>query len=1086
VVGVQIGLLGPLEVRSGDRLIPVAGSRLRRLLTRLAVDAGRPVPAAELVDAVWPDDAPADITNSLQSLVSRLRRALGEATLIQQLPIGYRLAVEATAVDVVVFTDLAATGHERLRAGDPLGARAALVEALALWRGPALVDADDAPYTTALVARWDTERVAALGDRIDADLALGAGPEVIGELDELVAAYPRHEQFVGRLMEALAATGRTADALAAYQALRERLAEELGADPGPELAAQHIQLLRGMEPAEPAPARRTNLRAAVSSFVGREAELARVAALLDTARLTTIVGPGGAGKTRLATQAAAPWVDRARDGVWLVELAPITEESSLPRAVLSALGMQANGILERRELRPGMTAADRVFATLADSDALLVIDNCEHLIAGVAALAEELLERCPSVRVLTTSREPLGIPGEALCAMPPLGLPPEHATATEAADYPAVQLLLARGSAARADFALTADTVRPIVQVVRRLDGLPLAIELAAARLRVLPISEIAGRLDDRFRLLAGGIRTAVARHRTLRAVVEWSWDLLSPDERLLAERLAVFPAGATTAAAVAVCGVGALAAEGVPELLLALVDKSLLQVTGDDGDRYRMLETIREYGVERLAERGELGAARAGHATYFAALAHRLDPKLRTSDQIAALAQFGAERENVLAALRYLGDSGSAGAALALLHDLEWWWNITGNHSDLMVWSQFVLDVTEGMDVPARIKAESMRVLSLISSAPSQNEGSWEDLKEKLETAASRLAALGEDDDPMTLMVQLVSAFFLDRTGDIEDLLAVGQRARDPWLRAMSRTVHVMFLENNGDVDAMRVEVDQAFAAFEAIGDRWGLSSVLAARASIRAMDGDVAGAIADYEQAGACLRELGSTEDDLMIRTRLAGLRVRQGDFAGARAEIALARRVPDDRPPEMERILMADAALIGVALAEGDLPWAQQAADHLRQRVAGTDPHNPIYQHLLAMTGAICACVAIRVDDLQTAADDLVAAYPAGVAGADRPILALVAVAIAMFAEALGRPRDGAEILGAAARLRGSADEHDVQIARLRADLITEIGPTEFADCYRIGWELPQDAAAKRVDPAPLVELLAESQRPTKVEQ
>ncbi len=450
----QIGVLGPLEVRVGDRIVPVAGARLRRLLTRLAVDAPRPVSPAELVEAVWPDDPPTAVTNSLQSLVSRLRRGLGDPALIQQVPTGYRLAVEASDVDAITFTALVATGRQRLRAGDALGAKTALVEALALWRGAALVDADDAPYSGVLLARWEQERLAALGDRIDADLQLGAGAEVIGELEELVAAHPLHEQFVSRLMAALGAAGRTADALTAYQSLRARLADELGTDPGPDLQAQHLQLLRGSEPdPNPAAVRHTNLRAEVSSFVGREAELGRVAQLLDAGRLTTIVGPGGAGKTRLAEHAATPWVERLRDGVWMVELAPVTEETSLARAVLSALGMQANGILDRRaDLRPGMTPADRMFAMLADSDALLVVDNCEHLIGGVADLVAAILQRCPAVRVLATSREPLGIPGEALCAIPPLGLPPEDATAGQAAGYPAVELLLARGSAARGGF----------------------------------------------------------------------------------------------------------------------------------------------------------------------------------------------------------------------------------------------------------------------------------------------------------------------------------------------------------------------------------------------------------------------------------------------------------------------------------------------------------------------------------------------------------------------------------------------------------------------------------------------------------
>jgi len=1084
---VQIGVLGPLEVRVGDRVVPVAGARLRRLLTRLAVDAPRPVSPAELVEAVWPDDPPADVSNSLQSLISRLRRGLGDAGLIQQLPTGYRLAVEAADVDAVAFITLAATGRARLRAGDALGAKTALVEALALWRGLPLVDAEDAPYGVALQARWEQERLAALGDRIDADMQLGAGADVIGELEELVAAYPLHEQFVARLMSALGAAGRTADALTAYRSLRERLADELGTDPGPDVRALHLQLLRGNEPdPDPTPMRHTNLRAEVSSFVGREAELARVAQLLEAGRLTTIVGPGGAGKTRLAEHAVTPWVDRLHDGVWVVELAPVTEESSLARAVLSALGMQANGIIDRRaDLRPGVTPADRMFALLADSDALLVVDNCEHLIGGVADLVAEILQRCPAVRVLATSREPLGIAGEALCAIPPLGLPPQEAAAGEAADYPSVQLLLARGTAARADFALTADTVRSIVQIVRRLDGLPLAIELAAARLRVLPVSEIAARLDDRFRLLAGGVRTAVARHRTLRAVVEWSWDLLGPAERLLAERLAVFPAGATISAAVSVCGYGSLDRRDVPDLLLALVDKSLLQlatpVSDGAGGRYRMLETIREYGVEQLDERDELAAARGAHAAYFAGVARELDPVLRTRRQLDALAVFTAERDNMLAALRYLGDSGSGTASLTLVRDLAWFWNITGNHADMSIWAEFALQHTVGLDSPTRVLVEAAHLLAEVSTGSNRSEASWNEITGRIRTVGARLAAVDDGTDPTALVVRLISAFFSNEFEEIDRLVAHGRGMADPWARAMTVATHVMLLENNGDVDTMRREVEDAHAEFVAIGERWGLSNALTARANIRAMDGDVGGAIADYELAGTYLRELGSTEDDLLIRLRLATLRLRLGDFEAAKAEIARARVSPDGRPADLERILISDAALISVALAEGDLARAQQSADQLRQRVSAGPHGNPIYQHLTALAGAVCALSAIRSDDLDTAADDLLRSYPAGVATADRPVLAGVAVSTAVFADAIGRATEGAEILGAAARLRGSDDLHDLVVARLRSDLVAALGDDGFESAYAAGRNLSADAATKRVDPAPLIDVLRTAQRP-----
>ena len=1071
----QIGILGPLEVRDGGASLPIAGARLRRLLTRLAIDTGRAVPIAELVDAVWLDDPPHEVANALQSLVSRLRRALGDPALIQQTPAGYRLDVPRADVDAHAFTDLAAAGRRDLVAGDPASAARTLTSALQLWRGAPLADADDAPYTAAPLARWDEARLTASADRITAELALGNASGVIGELEELVAANPLREQFVGQLMTALATVGRIADALAAYQQLRDRLADLLGADPGPELSAQHLALLRGEKPATPEPpspaGRRTNLRAAVSSFIGRQTELARVTEMIGQGRLTTIVGPGGAGKTRLATEAASPLVERCRDGVWLVELAPVSDGATIAQAVLGAFGVRDARILDRRtEAIGSMSATERVLDTLADSDALLVVDNCEHLIGPVAEFVELLLARCPRVRVLATSREPLGLVGESLVSMPPLGLPPVGAGTDEAADYPAVRLLVERGRAASASFALTGETVGAVVDIVRRLDGLPLAIELAAARLRVLPVTEIAERLTDRFRLLAGGMRTSVARHRTLRAVVEWSWELLTGAERLLAERLAIFPAGTTASVAAQVCADEALDAAEVPDLLLALVDKSLLQVVSGSGAvRYRMLETIREYGVERLDERGELAVARARHAAYFGSRAAHLDPVLRTRDQLGALAEFGTERDNMLAALRYLGDSGDLPAAIGLVLDLCWYWTITGAHTEMATWTQFVLDAGTGADTADLARVRAARLLARIFGAPTDSEESWPSLQQELADVGERLIAIDDGTEVMTSMARLYIEFFGQRPLAVDDLLDRGSTATDPWMRAVVGGMRSMYLENNGDVAGLRTEIEDAYTAFDAIGDRWGLSTVLTVRAGVRSLDGDIDGAVADYQRALDYLDQLGATEDDMIVHLKMAGLRLRQRDFDKARAHVAAVRTGQPGTPVPMERILLADAAQIGILLVEGDVAQAVERASDLRTRAPGAVGNNPMYGHLSAMIGSVCASAAVAGEDLRTARADLLMGYPAALSTEDRPLVASFGVAVAGYAEALGRPEDGAEILGAATALRGADDLGDAGIARVRERLIATLGRAVFDAEYAAGRSLGHDTAAKRLDPA-----------------
>ncbi len=1076
---VQIAILGPLQVRGDDGcVIPVAGARLRRLLTRLALDAGRAVAAADLVDAVWLDDPPQEVANALQSLVSRLRRVLGDPRWIQQAATGYRLDTPRESIDVHTFAAAVTAGRRALQAGDPRGALALLTDALRLWRGAPLCDADAATYATAPTARWDELRLAATADRIAAEFALGNAAEMVPELEELVAAYPLREQFVGQLMTALAATARTADALAAYEQLRTRLADLLGADPGKDLQAAHLALLRGDAGVAPAPApalRRSNLRAAVSSFVGRELELARVTDLVAQGRLTTIVGPGGAGKTRLAMEAASPLVQRYRDGVWLVELAPVSDGASIAQTVLGAFGLRDARILERRPEggAVGMSVTDRVLDTLVESDALLVVDNCEHLIGAAAEFVELLLARCPDVRVLATSREPLGLPGEALVSIPPLGLPPPGATPDQAANYPAVKLLLARGEASRSGFALTAATVGPVIDVVRRLDGLPLAIELAAARLRVLPVAEIAERLSDRFRLLAGGVRTSVARHRTLRAVVEWSWELLSDTERLLFERLAIFPAGATAASAVHVCGDERLPAADIPDLLLALVDKSLLQVvsSGEDGAvRYRMLETIREYGTERLDERGELADARARHAHYFAGRAHALNPTLRTAEQLVALAEFAVERDNLLAAVRYLGDSGAAADATALVLDLCWYWNITGGHSEMATWTQFVLDAPWDHQRSADlVRVQAAQLLALIAGPAPAAQEPWLDLQSRLTGIAEKLSAIDDGSDPLTTMMRMYTTFFAAGSSGFDDLYASSRSASDPWLRAMASSMRVFMLENDGEVDQLPDEIHTAYSGFEELGDRWGMAQVLTVRAGVRSMDGDVDGAVSDFQLALEYLDQLGATEDDMIVQLRLAGLRLRQGDFAAAHRHVQAVRTGRPGVPVALERALLGDAALVGVLLVEGDLEQAERRAGELRRRIPGAATDNPIYGHLHAMIGSVCAATAAAHGDTPTARADLAVAYPAAVSTGDRPLMASTAVSIAAYAVSVGRPEDGAEILGAAAALRGGDDDGDVGIARVREQLLAALDRQRFDAAYAAGRSLGRDAAAKRVDPA-----------------
>ncbi|MBX6386763.1 MAG: winged helix-turn-helix domain-containing protein [Microbispora sp.] len=686
----SFAVLGPLDVRRDGRPVEVGGRRLRALLTLLLLDAGRAVSTEALVAGVWDDRPPGGVGNALQALVSRLRAALGRDLVIGG-PSGYRLAVSPDQVDLHRFARLTREGAGALAAGDPGRAAGLLREALGLWRGTPLADLPDAE---AEVARLEELRTAAVEDRIEAELALGRHADVIPELRLLVAAHPLRERPYGQLMRALYGAGRRVEALAAYEEARSVFADRLGADPSPALAELHLAMLRG-DPAgagtpparapspdrnaglgAPLPAagsgaprssrapRRGNLRARLTSFVGRQDDVARIGALLAAGRLVTLLGPGGAGKTRLAVESAEAIAARVPDGVWLVELAPVADPAEVPQAALTALGLRDTGPVPVRAVpavppAPGAEPdpVTRLVSALAARDTLIVLDNCEHVVEQAAALADRLLAECPGVRILATSREPLGITGERLWPVGPL-----------AADD-AVRLFAERTAAVRPGY--TMDGERDAVErICRELDGMPLAIELAAARLRTLSAGQIADRLGDRFRLLTTGSRTATPRHQTLRAVVEWSWDLLDDGARALAARRAAAAGGATLEAAEKVC-------EGDVDVLGRLVDKSLVVF---DGGRYRMLETIKAYAAERLAESGGERRVRRAHAEFFARLAETAEPHLRGAEQVEWLARLSAEHDNLSAALRWACEEAETDLALRLVGGLGWYWWLSGH----------------------------------------------------------------------------------------------------------------------------------------------------------------------------------------------------------------------------------------------------------------------------------------------------------------------------------------------------------------------------------------------------------------------
>ena len=673
-------MLGSFEVRTDDGVLAdMPGARLRGLLIALALEPGHAVPKATLVDWIWGERPPSDAANALQRLVSRLRKALPEG-LVEGQTDGYRLRVEPDAVDAVRFERL--VGQAR-NDEDPRRVRL-LREALALWRGAAMQDVglQDSAAFDAAVTRLEGLRLTAMEDRFDAEISLGHGVELVTELTDLVAAHPVRERLVAALMRALVATGRDTEALLVYQRTREALADALGVDPSPELSALHVALLRG-ELGRREENRKTNLRAELTSFVGKDADVAAVRELIAEHRLTTVIGPGGSGKTRLATETARTLLGDLPDGAWLVELAAIGADGDVAQSTLAALGLR-DALLSGT---PNAEPTDRLIAAIREREALLILDNCEHVIESAAAFAHRVLGECRRLRILATSREPLGITGEALWLVEPLALPEGDASPGEIESSPAVQLLRDRAGAVRRDLAvpyqLDGRTLSTMARVCRALDGIPLAIELAAARLRTMSLDQLASRLDDRFRLLTSGSRTALPRHKTLRAVVDWSWELLTDAERMVLRRLAVFSGGASLDAAERVCAGDGVEQEQVLELLTVLAEKSLLLTEGNSAPRYRMLGTIKEYAGHRLAEAGESDLARHAHLAYVTGLTETAEPHLRRAEQLEWLATLEAEHDNIGSAMRGALAAGEAHAAMRLAAGAGWYWWLGGHRAE-------------------------------------------------------------------------------------------------------------------------------------------------------------------------------------------------------------------------------------------------------------------------------------------------------------------------------------------------------------------------------------------------------------------
>jgi predicted ATPase/DNA-binding SARP family transcriptional activator len=836
---VEFRILGPLELVEDGRRVELSGGRQRTLLALLLLHANEVVSVDRLIDGLWGARPPATAAKVLQNAVSQLRRSLGDNLIVTRAP-GYLLQVEPDAIDAGRFESLLEDGRSRLAAGHAAEASRILREGLALWRGRPLDGFAYEPFAEAEAARLEELRLRAVEERVDADLALGRHADLVGELERLVAEQPLRERSRAQLMLALYQSGRQTEALQAYQDGRRLLAEEVGLEPGHALQQLEKQILTrdpALDPPTLVPlpfppvrtSTHTHLPTQPTTFIGREEELARVLALLrrhDT-RLLTITGAGGSGKTRLALEAAVALADDFHDGVWFVDLAPLRDPGLVMATVARVIGTH-----------------DDVAADLRSKHLLLVLDNFEHLLAAAVEVSG-LLAACPNVKALVTSREPLHLAGEQEYALAPLAL------------SDALALFAQRARLRRHD--LTPSEVDD--EICRRLDCLPLAIELAAARTTVLEPEALLARLERRLPLLVGGPRDAPGRQRTLRATIEWSYELLSSEEQGLLSRLSVFAGGWTLDAAAVVC-------DADVDTMQSLVDKCL---TSRDGKRFRMLDTIREFALELLENGGEVVDLRRRHAEYQLQLAGELGARRRGPKPETSLEEFEREDENMRAALEWLLDADPEKALRLALHLDGYWW-MRDRLRECDHWLTKALRRADAAD--PILRADALREAGDTASMLGDDE------------RASRLY-----EESLALAVQAGAkkeiAAALINLGRAEEGLVLYREVG--WEPGVARTLHQLadVARDLGDFERAEPLYAESIALWRRLGIVWGLKNALIARGDCDLDQGLLPEAAKDYEEALGIAMSVGS---ELSVAHCLGGLSA----LAASRARVKVAARL------------------------------------------------------------------------------------------------------------------------------------------------------------------------------------------------
>jgi predicted ATPase/DNA-binding SARP family transcriptional activator len=914
---VEFRVLGTLEVLdNGRQPVELRGNKLRTLLAALLLRAGQPVSADRLADLLWGDSPPSGAANALQAQISKLRRLLVDAP-VEGRDGGYALAIDADQIDSERFTQLAEAGHDHLTAGRPAEASAVLREALALWRGPAFADFAFDEFAQSPRTRLEEMRLTVTEDRIDADLAVGRHEAVVAELEGLVHDHPLRERLWGQLMVSLYRCDRQSDSLRAFQRARDMLADELGLDPGPALRELERQVLTqdvalavpagSIDAAQPA-ARLSNIHPELSTFVGRAADVVHIVGLLQKGRLVSITGPGGVGKTRIATEVALHPGRVWRDGTWLVELGLDSGERAVGAAFQRTFGP-----------RLGHTGSDDAIdwltTGLATTELLIVLDNCEHVLAEAATVASAIVRSCPGVSVLATSREPLGVSGERVMALQPLELDD------------AMSLFASRAADSDGDFVLDDASEDAVATICTNVDRLPLAIELTAARTRAFSAQQLAELLDHKFGLVsAQGGRPH--RQQSMHAAVDWSFELLFDAERRLLTRLSVFAGPFDLEASTKVCADDDLSAGDVDVLMARLVDKSLVATDKrSDGSYFRLLRPVAEYAARKLDEAGETDEFRRRHTRWLIELTAGVTAGLRGPDRLTWARAANAQLANLDRAGEWgLGD-GDPVEALQLGVNLCWYAFLSANvQNDEPV---LLALLQRCRDAPPALRCRALMWSGLLSIGRTARRTWAMDAVDVARTAASAGAAS-------------ISSAYVDGIALTKEAVGVARNSKNPALLLEALTIGSLHFAAVGSLpDQLRAMNDEAAMLAERARDPWHLAFVGALRGMQEYVAGDLAGSMATLRTAIDAFSRLGDEATAGLFEISFSEVAELRGEIG--EATTAMARALVVDTECGFRSSTVLRAVLCWLAGRNGE---TERALDLGREVVAlAHQPFNPV---------------------------------------------------------------------------------------------------------------------------------------------